>query len=158
MRSSLLRFCVRYFMGSPLHDGAVVIRDGRVAAARSYALSDNYHLRRDFGEASRGRRRERNGRRYRRRRIGGEGTISIAIDGVLHVLGNADSLRTHLHRLLGLVVDDERRPIVGMVQETFPLRERSRTGARCEEQHAVAAELETNYDEQVNDSHRLKKI
>ena len=101
--SALLRQI--FYTGSPLHDGAVVIRDGRVAAARVHiALSDNYHLRRDFG--------------LRHRAAVGasemgdaiavvvseeRGTISIAVDGVLHVLGNADSLRTHLHRLLGIV-------------------------------------------------------
>ncbi|MGI6507434.1 MAG: diadenylate cyclase CdaA [Saccharofermentanales bacterium] len=150
--SSLLRQI--FYVGSPLHDGAVVIRDGRVAAARVHiALSDNYHLRRDFG--------------LRHRAAVGasemgdaiavvvseeRGTISIAIDGVLHVLGNADSLRTHLHRLLGLVVDDERRPIVGWFRRLFRSGKEAEQERDREEQHAVAAELETNYDEQVNDS------
>lgn len=110
-----------FYVGSPLHDGAVVIREGRIAAARVHiALSDNYHLRRDFG--------------LRHRAAVGasemgdaiavvvseeRGTISIAIDGVLYVLDNADSLRMHLRRLLGVVEDDERRPIVGWFKKLF---------------------------------------
>ncbi len=39
-----------FYKGSPLHDGAILIRDGRVSAARVHVpLSDNYHLRRDYG-------------------------------------------------------------------------------------------------------------
>lgn len=100
--SALLRQI--FYTGSPLHDGAVLIRDGRIAAARVHVpLSDNYHLRRDFG--------------LRHRAAVGvsemgdaiaivvseeRGSISIAVGGVLHVLGNGDALRTQLHRLLGM--------------------------------------------------------
>ncbi len=107
--SSLLRQI--FYGGSPLHDGAVLIRDGRIAAARVHVpLSDNYHLRRDFG--------------LRHRAAVGvsemgdavaivvseeRGTISIAVRGVLHVLGNSDALRTQLHRLLGIQADEEDR-------------------------------------------------
>ncbi len=92
-----------FYTGSPLHDGAVLIRDGRIAAARVHVpLSDNFHLRRDFG--------------LRHRAAVGasemgdaiavvvseeRGTISIAAGGVLHVLSNSDALRSQLHQLLG---------------------------------------------------------
>jgi len=92
-----------FYANSPLHDGAVLIRDGRIAAARVHVpLSDVYHLRRDFG--------------LRHRAAVGaselgdaiavvvseeRGTISVAYDGVLHVLENSDVLRSQLQRLLG---------------------------------------------------------
>ncbi|MDD4542106.1 MAG: diadenylate cyclase CdaA, partial [Eubacteriales bacterium] len=39
-----------FYTGSPLHDGAVLIREGRIAAARIHVpLSDAYHLRHEFG-------------------------------------------------------------------------------------------------------------
>ncbi len=151
--SSLLRQI--FYVGSPLHDGAVVIRDGRVAAARVHiALSDNYHLRRDFG--------------LRHRAAVGasemgdaiavvvseeRGTISIAVDGVLHVLSGADSLRTHLHRLLGLVEDDEQRPIVGWFKRLFRRgKETELYGRDREAQQAAPAEVETDEGEQDYDS------
>lgn len=91
-----------FYLGSPLHDGAVLIRNNRVAAARVHIpLSDNYHLRKDFGT------RHRAG--IGASEIGDtvaivvseeRGTISICIDGRLFVLDNADALRTQLHRLL----------------------------------------------------------
>ncbi len=128
--SALLRQI--FYTGSPLHDGAVVIRDGRVAAARVHVpLSDNYHLRRDFG--------------LRHRAAVGasemgdaiaivvseeRGSISIAIDGVLHVLGNADALRTQLHRLLGTVEGEEKRTILGWFRKLF----RAGNGAKKAEQ------------------------
>ena len=54
--------------------------------------------------------------------------------------------------MLGLVVDDERRPIVGWFRRLFRSGKEAEQERDREEQHAVAAELETNYDEQVNDS------
>ncbi len=117
--SALLRQI--FYTGSPLHDGAVIIRDGRVAAARVHIpLSDNYHLRRDFG--------------LRHRAAVGasemgdavavvvseeKGTISLAIDGVLHVLGNVDALRTQLHRLLGASAGEEDRTVRGWFRRFF---------------------------------------
>jgi len=99
--STLLRQI--FYSNSPLHDGAVLIRDGRIAAARVHVpLSDVFHLRRDFG--------------LRHRAAVGaselgdtiavvvseeRGTISVAYDGVLHVLENSDALRSQLQRLLG---------------------------------------------------------
>ncbi len=91
-----------FYKGSPLHDGALLIRDGRVAGARIHVpLSDNYNLRKDFGTRHRA-------------AVGASemgdtiavcvseerGTISLAMDGRLFVLDNADALRTLLHKLL----------------------------------------------------------
>lgn len=92
-----------FYKGSPLHDGAVLIRDGRLTAARVHVpLSDNYHLRKDYGTRHRA-------------AIGASemgdaiaivvseerGCISLAIEGRLYTLDNADALRTLLHKLLG---------------------------------------------------------
>jgi len=91
-----------FYKGSPLHDGALLIRDGRVAGARIHVpLSDNYNLRKDFGTRHRA-------------AVGASemgdtiavvvseerGSISLAMDGRLFVLDNADALRTLLHKLL----------------------------------------------------------
>lgn len=91
-----------FYKGSPLHDGAVLIRNGRIHAARCHVpLSDNYHLRRDYGT--------------RHRAAVGvsemgdaiavvvseeRGAISVALDGRLYSMENADALRTLLHKLL----------------------------------------------------------
>lgn len=92
-----------FYKGSPLHDGAVLIREGRLAAARVHVpLSDNYHLRRDYGTRHRA-------------AIGASemgdaiavvvseerGAISVALEGRLYTLDNGDALRTLLHKLLG---------------------------------------------------------
>jgi uncharacterized protein (TIGR00159 family) len=91
-----------FYTGSPLHDGAVLIRDDRIAAARIHVpLSDAYHLRHEFGTRHRA-------------AVGASelgdaiavavseerGTISLAIEGRLFELANADSLRSQLNRLL----------------------------------------------------------
>ncbi len=91
-----------FYKGSPLHDGAVLIRNGRINAARCHVpLSDNYHLRRDYGTRHRA-------------AIGvsemgdaiavvvseERGTVSIAVDGRLYTLDNADALRAILHKQL----------------------------------------------------------
>ncbi len=92
-----------FYKGSPLHDGAVLIRDGRLTAARVHVpLSDNYHLRKDYGTRHRA-------------AIGvsemgdaiavvvseERGCISLTLEGRLYALDNADALRTLLHKLLG---------------------------------------------------------
>ncbi|HAL74966.1 MAG TPA: TIGR00159 family protein [Clostridiales bacterium] len=92
-----------FYKGSPLHDGAVLIPEGRLTAARVHVpLSDNYHLRKDYGTRHRA-------------AIGASemgdaiavvvseerGCISIALEGRLYTLDNADALRTLLHKLLG---------------------------------------------------------
>jgi diadenylate cyclase len=91
-----------FYKGSPLHDGAVLIRDGRLTSARVHVpLSDNYHLRKDYGTRHRA-------------AIGASemgdaiavvvseerGCISLALEGRLYTLDNADALRTLLHKLL----------------------------------------------------------
>ena len=92
-----------FYKGSPLHDGAVVIRDGRISAARVHVpLSDNYHLRRDYGTRHRA--------AIGASEIGDtlavvvseeRGSISLAIEGRLFILDNADALRSLLHKMLG---------------------------------------------------------
>ncbi|NLA82691.1 MAG: TIGR00159 family protein [Clostridiaceae bacterium] len=107
--SALLRQI--FYTGSPLHDGAVLIREGRISAARVHVpMSDNYHLRRDFG--------------LRHRAAVGasemgdaiaivvseeRGSISLAVGGILHILSNGDALRSQLHRLLGAIPAEEDR-------------------------------------------------
>jgi diadenylate cyclase len=91
-----------FYKGSPLHDGAVLIRDGRLTAARIHVpLSDNYHVRKDFGTRHRA-------------AVGASemgdaisvivseehGTIGVAIEGRLYFMANSDALRTLLHKLL----------------------------------------------------------
>ncbi|NLM79186.1 MAG: TIGR00159 family protein [Ruminococcaceae bacterium] len=93
-----------FYKGSPLHDGAVLVREGRLAAARVHVpLSDNYHLRRDYGTRHRA-------------AVGASemgdaiavvvseerGSISLALEGRLYMLDNGDALRTLLHKLLGV--------------------------------------------------------
>lgn len=100
-----------FYKGSPLHDGAVLIRDGRLTAARVHVpLSDNYHLRRDYGTRHRA-------------AIGASemgdaiaivvseerGSIGLTLEGRLYKLDNADALRTLLHKLLAPA-----RPTVGV--------------------------------------------
>ncbi|MDD2458236.1 MAG: diadenylate cyclase CdaA [Eubacteriales bacterium] len=92
-----------FYKGSPLHDGAVVIRDGRISAARVHVpLSDNYHLRRDYGTRHRA--------AIGASEIGDtlavvvseeRGSISLALEGRLFILDNADALRSLLHKMLG---------------------------------------------------------
>jgi uncharacterized protein (TIGR00159 family) len=92
-----------FYKGSPLHDGAVLIRNGRILAARCHIpLSDNVHLRRDFGTRHRA-------------AVGASemgdaiavvvseerGTISVSFEGRLYAMESADSLRFLLHKLLG---------------------------------------------------------
>lgn len=91
-----------FYKGSPLHDGAILIRDGRVSAARVHVpLSDNYHLRRDYGTRHRA--------AIGASEIGDtiavvvseeRGAISLSLEGRLYTLDNGDALRTLLHKLL----------------------------------------------------------
>ncbi len=91
-----------FYVGSPLHDGAILIRNGRIAAARVHIpLTDAYHLRKDLGTRHRA--------AIGASEIGDtiaiavseeRGVISIAIGGRLYTLDNEDALRTQLHRLL----------------------------------------------------------
>lgn len=91
-----------FYLGSPLHDGAVLIRDNIIYAARCHIpLSDNTSLRRGYGT----RHRAAVGVSEIGDAIGiviseERGTISLAIEGRLYPLENADALRTILRRLL----------------------------------------------------------
>lgn len=122
--STLLRQI--FYSGSPLHDGAVLIRDGRISAARVHVpLSDNYHLRRDFG--------------LRHRAAVGasemgdaiavvvseeRGAISVAVGGVLRILSNGDALRTQLHRLLGTIPEEDDRSLQNRLRLFLTRRKR----------------------------------
>lgn len=93
-----------FYKNSPMHDGAVLIRGGRIYASRIHVpLSDSYQLRREMGTRHRA--------AIGVSEIGDaiavvcseeRGTISIAVHGRLYTLENADALRTVLHRLLGV--------------------------------------------------------
>jgi len=87
-----------------LHDGAILIRNGRIAAARCHIpLADNYHIREDLGTRHRA-------------AIGASemgdaiaiavseerGTISVALDGCLYIMQNGEDLRSNLQFLLGV--------------------------------------------------------
>jgi diadenylate cyclase len=126
-----------FYKGSPLHDGAVLIREGRLAAARVHVpLSDNYHLRRDYGTRHRA-------------AIGASemgdtiavvvseerGTISVALDGRLYTLDNGDALRALLHKLLGVS-----RSTVSFVGQWF--RGGKKQKETSEVNHETAPELE----------------
>ncbi len=93
-----------FYKGSPLHDGAILIRNGRIAAARCHIpLADNYHIREDLGTRHRA-------------AIGASemgdaiaiavseerGTISVALDGCLYIMQNGEDLRSNLQYLLGV--------------------------------------------------------
>lgn len=93
-----------FYKGSPLHDGAILVRSGRIIAARCHVpLADNYHVREDLGTRHRA-------------AIGASemgdavaiavseerGTVSIALAGCLYVMQNADDLRSNLRYLLGV--------------------------------------------------------
>ncbi|MDD2427828.1 MAG: diadenylate cyclase, partial [Eubacteriales bacterium] len=110
-----------FYTGSPLHDGAVLIREGRIAAARIHVpLSDAYHLRHEFGTRHRA-------------AVGASelgdaiavvvseerGTISLAVEGRLFELANADALRSQLYRLLMPEGSGERRSFKEWLQDTF---------------------------------------
>ena len=93
-----------FYKGSPLHDGAILIREGRISAARCHIpLADNYHVREDLGTRHRA-------------AIGASemgdafavviseerGTISIALNGCLYVMENGEDLRSNIQYLLGV--------------------------------------------------------
>ncbi len=141
-----------FYKGSPLHDGAVLIRQGRLAAARVHVpLSDNYHLRRDYGTRHRA-------------AIGASemgdalavvvseerGSISVALDGKLYTLDNADALRTVLHKQLGYS-----RPSTGLVGQIFRGNKRQRLSA-----HPAGADLSAQAEQEGVDAagpHKVKK-
>lgn len=98
-----------FYKGSPLHDGAVLIRQGRLYAARVHVpLSDNYHMRRDYGT----RHRAAVGASEIGDAIGivvseERGAISLTVGGRLYNMEDVDALRTVLHRLLAPETEQE---------------------------------------------------
>lgn len=87
-----------FYKNSPLHDGALILRSGRIYAARCHVpLSDTYRLRKDMGT------------RHRAALGASEtgdavaivvseerGTVSVSRGGKLYELANADALRSVL--------------------------------------------------------------
>ncbi|MBR5938193.1 MAG: diadenylate cyclase CdaA [Clostridiales bacterium] len=104
-----------FYKGSPMHDGALLIRDGRIIAARCHVpLSETFHMI------------ERYGTRHRAAVGASEigdtvaivvseerGTISIAVDGVLYEMKDGQELRKNLYYLLGLASAPNRLQIRG---------------------------------------------
>lgn len=99
-----------FYKGSPLHDGAVIIRDDRVYAARVHIpLSDNYHLRTNYGT----RHRAAVGVSEIGDAIGvvvseERGSISVTIGGRLYPIENGDALRALLHKIFTPAKSDRR--------------------------------------------------
>ncbi|MDO5732479.1 MAG: diadenylate cyclase CdaA [Eubacteriales bacterium] len=95
-----------FYKNSPLHDGALLVRNGKIYAARCHVpLSENFVLRKEHGT----RHRAAIGASEIGDAIGvvvseERGVISIAIAGRLYNLENGDALRTILHKLL--IVDE----------------------------------------------------
>lgn len=91
-----------FYKGSPLHDGAVVIREDRIYAARVHIpLSDNYHMRTNYGT----RHRAAVGASEIGDAIGivvseERGKISVTMGGRLYPMENGDALRALLHKIL----------------------------------------------------------
>lgn len=93
-----------FYKGSPMHDGALLIRDGRIIAARCHVpLSETLHMI------------ERYGTRHRAAVGASEigdtiavvvseerGTISVAVDGTLYEMKDGQDLRKNLFYLLGI--------------------------------------------------------
>lgn len=147
-----------FYTGSPLHDGAVLIRDDRIAAARIHVpLSDAYHLRHEFGTRHRA-------------AVGASelgdavavvvseerGTISLAIEGRLFELANADALRSQLYRLLAPAGSGAKRSFKEWLQDIFIKSE----AEKLEQDAAAAAEGQDEAEEaavrRMRRSHRTK--
>lgn len=100
-----------FYKGSPLHDGAALIRGDRVYATRCHVpLSDTYHMRRDYGTRHRA--------AVGASEIGDavaivvseeRGKISLAVGGRLYPMENGDSLRVALYKLLSRQESNGRR-------------------------------------------------
>lgn len=99
-----------FYKGSPLHDGAVIIRDDRVYAARVHIpLSDNFHLRTTYGTRHRA--------AVGVSEIGDaiaivvseeRGQISVTMGGRLYPIENGDALRALLHKIFTPIQADKR--------------------------------------------------
>jgi uncharacterized protein (TIGR00159 family) len=143
-----------FYTGSPLHDGAVLIRDDRIAAARIHVpLSDAYHLRHEFGTRHRA-------------AVGASelgdavavvvseerGTISLAVESRLFELANADALRSQLYRLLMPEGSGEKRSFKEWLQDIF-----IKNDAEKLEQEAAAADAEAKDETEEPESKRTRR-
>ncbi len=108
-----------FYKGSPMHDGALLIREGRIIAARCHVpLSETFHMI------------ERYGTRHRAAVGASEigdtvavvvseerGTISVAVDGTLYEMKDGNDLRKNLFYLLGLSASPSKLAIRGKVKK-----------------------------------------
>lgn len=93
-----------FYKGSPMHDGALLIRDGRIIAARCHVpLAETFHMIEKYGTRHRA--------AVGASEIGDtvavvvseeRGTMSIAVGGELYEMKNGQELRKNLSYLLGL--------------------------------------------------------
>lgn len=126
-----------FYKNSPLHDGALLLRGGRIYAARCHVpLADTYHLRKDLGTRHRA--------ALGSSEIGDTiavvvseetGNISIAREGRLYTLESADALRSVLHRIyfdVELIDGDEKNnnnnPLANIVQNLRFIARSKKTG------------------------------
>lgn len=136
-----------FYKNSPLHDGALLVRDGRIYAARCHVpLADTYHLRKDLGTRHRA--------ALGSSEIGDTiavvvseetGNISIAREGRLYTLESADALRSILHRIFNageMEIRDEKsaNPLANIVQNI-------RVIARSKKSNSSAIEKEMRPEE-----------
>ena len=93
-----------FYKGSPMHDGALLIRDGRIIAARCHVpLAETFHMIEKYGTRHRA--------AVGASEIGDtvavvvseeRGSMSIAVAGVLYEMKDGKELRKNLSYLLGL--------------------------------------------------------
>lgn len=116
-----------FYKGSPLHDGACVIRGNKVYAARCHVpLAETYRLKKNYGTRHRA-------------AIGAseisdaisivcseeKGTISVALDGSLFSVRDTDVLRALLYRLLAGAAEskeDSKHSLVAEIKNYFKKR------------------------------------
>ncbi len=93
-----------FYKGSPMHDGGLLIRDGRIIAARCHVpLAETFHMIEKYGTRHRA--------AVGASEIGDtvvvvvseeRGTMSVAVDGVLYEMKDGRELRNNLSYLMGL--------------------------------------------------------
>ncbi len=99
-----------FYKGSPMHDGALLIRDGRIIAARCHVpLAETFHTLEKYGTRHRA--------AVGASEIGDtiavvvseeRGTMSIAVEGVLYEMKDGQELKKNLSYLLGLSSSKQR--------------------------------------------------
>ena len=104
-----------FYKGSPMHDGALLVRDGRIIAARCHVpLAETFHMIEKFGTRHRA--------AVGASEIGDtvaivvseeRGSISIAVAGVLYEMKDGQELRKNHSYLLGLTSAPGRLPLLG---------------------------------------------